>query len=75
VRHNDGFLPNGDPVRAEGLATTAALTGWKEAKSQLDKLELDVAMSLAKTAAAVSETASDFGHTDNGGRTEVSCEK
>ena len=53
VRRYDGFLPDGDPVRAEGPAITTALAGWKEAKAQLDKLELDVAMARAKTAAAV----------------------
>lgn len=53
VRRYDSFLPEGDPVRAEGPNLLSLLSAWKEAKAQLDQLELDVAMARAKTAAAV----------------------
>lgn len=48
VRRYETFLPDGDPVRAEGGILRGQVAQWSAARAQVDQAELEVAMARAK---------------------------
>lgn len=48
ARRYEGFLPEGDPVRAEAPRVRELIAQWSASRAEVDRAELDVAMARAK---------------------------